>query len=254
MSFVKTEEEIEKMRRAGAIWSIVMREIKAKVKPGLSLKELDEFAEKRIREEGGTPGFLNYKPEWNGTPYPATLCTSVNEIIVHGIPNDYRLKEGDLLKVDMGVVIEGYNVDAARTIPVGKVDKEALEISAATELALEKGMAAAKAGNTIGDIGHAVQEVAKEHNLHIAEGLSGHGIGAKLHEKPSVYNTGNPGEGERLEAGMCLAIEPMFAKSTGKIQHDHETDGYAMQDGSQSAHFENTVVITDGEVEILTKD
>lgn len=240
------------MRRAGKIWAKTMAEIEAAIKPDISLKEIDELAEKSIREQGGIPGFLGYKPESAKQGFPATICASVNEIFVHAVPTDRKLKEGDIVTIDMGVIIEGYNVDAAETFIIGQTSEEARKLVRATKLALEKAIAVAKPGATLGDIGAAVEAVAKENKLHVAQGLTGHGIGKNLHEEPMVRNTGTKGEGMPLQKGMCIAIEPMFAIGTGEIKKIHEDESYATKDGSLSAHFEHTLTITESGNEVLT--
>ncbi|MDP2629357.1 MAG: type I methionyl aminopeptidase [Candidatus Harrisonbacteria bacterium] len=252
MALIKTKEEISLMRKASKVWAAVMEELKEKAQPGVMLKELDGLAQKRIESAGMTPGFLGYKPSWDHRAYPATLCTSVNEVVVHGVPSDYELREGDILSIDMGVKHQGYNCDAAVTIPIGKISAKAHNLLAVTEGALERGLKAIKPTNTLGDLGYAIQSFVEEHGMSIVQSLTGHGIGQKLHEEPMVLNEGSPGEGMRLEAGMCLAIEPMV--SLGSNQIKKLADGaYSTKDDSLSAHFEHTVVVTESGVEILTK-
>lgn len=253
MNLIKTEQEIERMRQAGKIWAKTMNEIEGLIKPGISLKEIDKFAEKSIREQGGIPGFLGYKPESAQNGFPATICASVNEIFVHAVPSERKLKEGDILTIDMGVIIGGYNVDAAVTFAVGQISEPAKKLLNATKLALDKAIDVAKPGATLGDIGAAVEAVARENNLHIAKGLTGHGIGKNLHEEPMIRNTGTPGEGMPLQPGMCIAIEPMLAIGTGEIIRIKEDESYATKDGSLSAHYEHTLTITENGNEVLTK-
>ncbi|MEZ4156806.1 MAG: type I methionyl aminopeptidase [Candidatus Paceibacterota bacterium] len=252
MTLIKSPEEQEKMRRAGKIWAEVMQQLEPMCKPGTTTKQIDTKAQELIESLGGTPGFLNYKPAWAHHAYPATICASVNDSIVHGIPNDYALKDGDLLTIDMGVKIEGYNVDAARTFIIGNGSKEAHQLVQATKEALDEALKVVREGATLGDVGAAIEKVAHNYNLSVVEGLTGHGVGKDLHEEPTVFNTGVEGEGITLKEGMCLAIEPMFSTGSEQIIQKPSDESYATKDGSLSAHFEHTVLVKKDGVEVLT--
>ncbi len=251
MITIKTQAEIEIMTMAGRILSAVMQQVSTATVEGITLLELDHLAERLTRLAGAIPGFLGYQPHGAGKPYPATICASINEIVVHGVPTKYKLRSGDLLKLDFGVELNGYYADAAVTIPIGIISKQAQHLVNTTRQALMSGIKQMRIGNSLGDIGHAIEFIVKSRGFHVVEGLTGHGIGRELHEDPSVFNTGKIGSGPKLIEGMVLAIEPMVAVGTSKIIKLHD-DSYATADGSLSAHFEHTVAITkDGPV-ILT--
>lgn len=249
---IKNKELIEKIRYSGKILGIVLRGIKKRAIPGVTLLELDKFARESIIESGATPAFLGYKPYGAHVPYPATICASINDVIVHGVPTNYQLRNGDILKVDLGVNWQGGISDAAITIAVGEVSSKALNLMKATEMALYEGIKAARAGNTLGDVGYAIEKTVKKHKFFIADGLTGHGVGEELHEDPVVHNFGKPGRGLILKEDMVLAIEPMTSISTPRIVQ-LDDDSYATADGSISAHFEHTILIKKGEPEILTQ-
>ncbi|MDP2695895.1 MAG: type I methionyl aminopeptidase [bacterium] len=252
MIHIKTPEEIEIMRKAGRILAATAKQILELAKPGVKLKYLDTIARNLIEKAGAKPSFLNYQPYGAIKPYPCSICASVNEVIVHGVPREHLLKPGDILKLDFGVNYDGYNADAAWTVPIGEISIEAQKLIDTTREALNRGVAAAKVGNKLGDIGYAISSYVKAQGLHISEGLTGHGIGKELHEEPSVFNEGQKGSGFKIEPGLVIAIEPMVAIGTSEvIQLDD--DSYATADGSLSAHFEHTVAITKNGVEILTK-
>lgn len=248
---IKSLSEIVKIRKSGKILAAALRRLREIAKEGVSLSELDALAKAFIIEHGGRPAFLGYRPYGAKSAYPATLCTSLNDVIVHGRPTQYRLKSGDVIKLDLGVNFEGGITDAALTLPIGKVDKKVLDLIRTTENALREAIKVARAGRTLGDVGHAIERTVSAKNFHIADGLTGHGVGIELHEDPSVYNFGEPGKGIKLQEGMVLAIEPMTSLSTSKIVQLRD-DSFATADGSISAHFEHTVLITDGAAEILT--
>ena len=248
---IKTPVEIEIIARAGKILRATLELVASEAKPGVTLTALDRLAEKMIRKNNGQPAFLNYRPKGAKKNYPATLCTSVNNVVVHGVPTPYILRSGDVLKIDCGVVINGWYSDAALTIGVGKISPKAQKLIKVTKIALEKGIAAAQAGNTVGDIGHAIGSFVKLNKMFTIKGLSGHGIGTDLHEPPSIYNEGERGTGMKLEPGMVIAIEPMVALGTSAIKQLSD-DSFATADGSLSAHFEKTITITDKDPRILT--
>ncbi len=245
MRYVKHEQELSLIREGAAILSRVQGEIARVVNPGIATKHLNDVAEQCIRDHGGTPSFKGY----NG--FPAAVCISVNECVVHGIPGDYVLREGDIVAVDCGVYYKGFHSDAAFTYPVGEVSDDLMRLLKVTKSALYRGIEAAKAGNRIGDIGHAVQYYVSKRGYSVVRELVGHGIGAQLHEAPQVPNYGRRSQGRRLELGMVLAIEPMV--NLGSAQIYRESGGvFKTRDGKASAHFEHTVVVMDGKAEPLT--
>jgi methionyl aminopeptidase len=246
--FCKSSAEIEKMRRSGRIVRQVLEELRAMVRPGLSTMDLERAAEAKIQELGAKPAFKGY------IDYPCVLCTSVNQEIVHGIPSEKRvLKEGDIVSIDCGVVLDGYYGDAAITVPVGDgVDAETRKLLAVTEASLYRAIEQARVGNTVGDVGAAVQQYVEAEGFSVVREFVGHGIGRQLHEEPQVPNYGVAGQGPRLREGMVLAIEPMVnaGRPETRVLDDKWTAVTA--DGSISAHFEHCVAVTkDGPV-ILT--
>ena len=252
MSLVKSPEDIKKIRQSSRILADTLKRLATMVGPGVDLRDLERFAVSNIKQHGGKPAFLGYRPTGAGKPYPFALCTSVNEVVVHGLPRAYELKEGDVLKMDLGVNWKGGISDSALTVPVGKVSKEDMRLIKMTEEALKNGIAQVKPGNTTGDIGHAIETTVKDGGGFVVEGLSGHGVGNALHEEPSVFNYGTPGEGVPLKPGMVIAIEPMVSLKTSDIDQ-LDDDSYATADGSNSAHFEHTVLVTESGNEVLTR-
>jgi methionyl aminopeptidase len=242
---LKTPGEIELMDRANRIVLQVLDAVGAKVAPGVTTKELDRLAERVIRAEGGVPGFLHYRG------YPATLCIALNDVVVHGIPNDVPLKEGDILGVDCGVLYKGYYGDAASTFAVGRVADSAVQLLKVTEEALHLAVAEVRPGARLSDIGHAVQRHAERHGYSVVREFSGHGIGTDLHEDPQVPNYGAPGKGPKLKPGLVLAIEPMV--NAGGCAVTMDADGWTARtkDGSLSAHFEFSVAVTPSGARIL---
>ena len=242
----KRAEELEKMRRAGRVVGETLQILQAAVRPGVTTQELDEIAEREIRARGAIPSFKGYRG------FPATICTSINSEIVHGIPGGRVLKEGDLIKLDAGAIVEGYHGDSAVTVPVGEVSQEALKLIETTERSLQAGIAEAKAGNRIHDIGAAVQTTAEGAGFSVVREYVGHGIGRALHEDPPVPNYGKPGTGLKLEPGLVIAIEPMV--NVGTYETRLLPDGWTVvtADGALSAHFEHTIAITDDGPEVLT--
>src|SRR3989344_1948589 len=249
---LKTPEQIEKIARSGKILSEVFQKTIEEAKIGTSLKRLDDLAYQLIKKAGAEPAFLGYKPSGAKHPYSATICASINDIIVHGFPTDYKLKNGDILKLDFGVKYEGFYSDAAVTIGIGAISKEAENLIKAAENALNEAIKIIKIGNTLGDIGFAISQTAKKYGVKAIKELTGHGVGLKLHEDPTIYNYGEKGKGIKLKPGMVLAVEPMFAISTDKIIQKKD-ESWATADGSLSAHFEHTVAITEKGVKILTR-
>lgn len=252
---LKTQEDIEILREGGRRHAEILRLVAEKVKPGISAKELDDFAYKFVKDGGDEPAFLNYTPEGVSYPYPASLCVSINDEVVHGIPlEEIILDEGDIVSLDLGLKHRGLITDSAITVPVGNIDNKAQDLINVTKKAMMVGIEAAKPGNTTGDIGHAIEEFVKKTGYGIVKILSGHGVGYSVHEDPYVPNYGNPGEGEKLVPGMVLALEPMLNLGGGEVCSTEDEYTYVTEDGSLSAHFEHTIVITEEGAEILTKE
>jgi methionyl aminopeptidase len=248
-----TQEQRERLRTAGKLMAEVIREILPRVVAGTVSTELDAAAEVAIRERGATPSFLSYKAKGESTPYPASLCISVNNEIVHSPPSPQKVfKDGDIVCIDFGLNYQGAFMDTAHTVAVGPVDARGRELIEATKRALDAGIAAARVGGHLGDIGEAVSAVAKEHKLGLVKNLSGHGVGAAVHEPPYVPNYGKAGEGEEIPDGMVIAIEPMFTDGGGTLVLDKDGFTFRTKDGSRGAHFEHTVLITKEGTEVLT--
>lgn len=252
---IKTKEDIEILREGGKRHAFILNKLADAVAPGVSTKTLDDMAADMIKAGGDTAAFLGYKPYGAKRPFPASLCVSVNDAVVHGIPNEepYILKEGDIVSLDLGLVHKGLITDMAVTVPVGKVDTEAKNLLKATKTALEKGIKAAKGGNTTGHIGEAVEQYIAPMGYGIVEELAGHGVGYEVHEDPYVPNYGVAGDGEELVPGMVIAIEPIVNEGTEKIFLDKDGYTYRTKDGKRSAHFERTVLITEKGCEVLTQ-
>ncbi len=253
MAKLKTAEEIVALRESGKRLGRILHAVKAEIKVGVTTKYLDEVAERLIREGGDTPPFLNYTPHGARQPFPASLCVSINDEIVHGIPSDRVIKDGDLVSIDLGVLHKGMITDAALTVAVGDVPEQLKTLIAETERALYAGIKAARAGGHIGDIGAAIERIGLSKGYGLVRELGGHGVGHKVHEDPYVPNYGKKGNGPILKAGMVIAIEPMFMLGSEDIRM--MPDGYTIvtEDGSLSAHFEHTIVITDKGSEIVTQ-
>jgi methionyl aminopeptidase len=244
----KSPSELEKMRRSGHAVREVLETVKAMVRPGITTMDLEKVADEKIRELGGTPAFKGYYD------YPCVLCTSVNQEIVHGIPSEKRvLKDGDIVSIDCGVVLDGYYGDSAITVPVGEVKPELTKLLEVTEQSLYKGIEKMLVGNTVQDVGSAVQDWVEKHGFSVVREFVGHGIGTKLHEDPQVPNYGVPGHGPKLREGMVLAIEPMVnaGKPGARVLDDKWTA--VTEDGSYSAHFEHCVAVTKNGPLILTE-
>ncbi len=250
---LKTPSEIEIMAEGGRRLAAVLRKLEAAVHAGMTTQEVDQMAYDLIAATGDRPSFLNYKPEGAHKAYPATICISLNDVVVHGTPSPRDvIREGDLVKLDLGLIHKGFHLDAARTVSVGKIAPEAKKLIEFTRKALSAGIKEVKPGNTLGDIGFAIQSIAKKGGFSVADGLTGHGVGKSLHEDPAVFNFGRRGQGEDIEEGMVIAIEPMINIGGGGIRQMSD-DSYATRDGSLSAHFENTVAITKRGPRILTE-
>lgn len=246
MIILKSAKELERMRQAGKIVYYTHQELKKWIQPGITTGELDRIAEKVIRQFGATPSFKGY----NG--FPGSICTSVNEELVHGIPGKRKLKEGDIISLDIGACYDGYHGDSAWTYPVGNISPEAERLLKVTEESLYKGLEQAKPGARIGDISHAIQTVAEEAGYSIVREYVGHGVGQSLHEAPSVPNYGLPGKGPRLKPGMTLAVEPMVNMGRRFVRTLADNWTVVTTDGSLCAHFEHTIAITEEGHEILT--
>lgn len=252
MIHIKNEEEIKIMREAGKRLAAVLEELKSFPEVGMPTLEIDALARKLIEKNGDKPAFLGYKPYGAAKAYPYTTCISINETVVHGLPSDYILKSGDLLKIDLGLIYKNYYSDMAITLPMGEISAEAKKLIAITEEALYLGIKAAEAGKHLGDIGFAIHSRVKTAGFSIVDSLTGHGIGKKLHEDPYVFNFGNIGEGERLVPGMVLALEPMTSLG-GSAVRQYADDSFVTADKSLSAHFEHTVLVAEDGPEILTR-
>jgi methionyl aminopeptidase len=254
MIATKSKEDIKILRQGGKRHAQIMKELVGMVRPGLVTSELNSAAEKLIKEGGDEASVLGYQPYGADRPYPASICVSVNDEIVHGIPteNPQVLKEGDIVTIDFNLTHKGLITDMAVTVPVGKISEEAEELLQTTQKALMVGIKAAKGGKRVGDISSAIELVGVGKGYGVVEDLAGHGVGYSVHEEPFVPNYGEPGKGEVLKPGLVIAIEPMFNLGSPEITLD--TDGYTYRtvDGKLSAHFEHTVVITKGDAEILT--
>lgn len=250
---LKTPAEIEIMRKANLLVARVLRELSAMVAPGVTTADLDRRAAEITKEAGAEAAFLNYPASSSGVPpFPGVICASVNECIVHGIPNDEPLKEGDIVSIDYGCCVEGFYGDAARTVRVGKVSEEAENLLKVTEQSLKDAISQCYAGKRLGDISHAVQSQVEKNGFGVVREFVGHGIGRAMHEPPHVPNFGNAGVGRVLKPGMVLAIEPMV--TVGSYQTRVLEDGWSAvtKDGGLSAHFEHSVAITDGEPFVLS--
>jgi len=246
MIFYKTEEEIELLKLSNRLVSAAEAELVSMILPGTKTLDLDKRAEEFIRDNGGVPGFLDYHG------FPNTLCISVNDAVVHGIPNNYILQEGDIISVDCGVYMNGFHGDSAYSFAVGEISDEKQRLLKITKESLYKGIEAAVSGSRVGDIGYAVQKHAEDAGFSVVRELVGHGVGKNLHEKPEVPNFGKRGRGPKLQEGMCIAIEPMI--NAGKKEVYQEEDGWTIRtiDGKASAHFEHSIAIRKGKAELLS--
>ena len=247
MIAIKNSAQIAKMREAGAMLHKVLTQLRGKIQPGVSTKELDQFAEKLIRSFGAIPSFLNYQG------FPASICTSVDSQVVHGIPSKQTvLKEGQIVSVDCGLILDGWQSDSAFTAGVGKISDEAQRLIDVTEESFFAAVDAAREGNRVSDIGHAVQEYVESRGFSTVRALCGHGIGREMHEDPSVPNYGIPGHGVRLRRGMTIAVEPMIAAGDYHVKTLRDGWTVVTTDGSLCAHYEHTIAITDGDPEVLS--
>lgn len=250
---IKTAEEIAALREGGAILSSILHDVAKRAVPGAEALALDAYARELIDKAGAVPAFLGYTPEGVSYPFPAALCVSINDEVVHGIPKEgVVLREGDVASLDLGLKYKGCFTDMAVTVPVGEVSARAKKLLSVTESALMEGIAAARGGNRVGDIGHAIESFVRPHKFGIIRELAGHGVGRHIHEDPYVPNYGRKGTGDILRPGMVIAIEPMVnIGGEGAYPLDDEYT-WVTEDGTKSAHFEKTILITDGDPEILT--
>jgi methionyl aminopeptidase len=249
---IKRASEIERMRSAGRILAGILEVLRVELRPGVTTGDLDIIAERMIRDAGAIPSFLGYG---SNPPFPGSICASINDEVVHGIPSPRRrLADGDLVSVDIGCIVDGWHADCARTWTIGRVPPEVGQLIDATRRGMEAGIAAAVAGNRLGDVGHAIESVARQHGYGIVRPFVGHGIGQSMHEEPQVPNYGRPGTGMLIEAGMCFAIEPMFNLGGDEVLVADDNWTVRTADGSLSAHFENTIAVTDAGVDVLTGD
>ncbi len=250
--FLKTEDEIELMRRANRLVGRTLGELARYIKPGVTTLQLDKIAEEFIRDNGAIPTFKGF-PNPYGGPFPASICTSVNEIVVHGVPNSRRvLKEGDIISIDCGTLLDGFNGDSCYTFCVGEVSEEVKQLLRTTKESLYKGIEAAVAGAHVGDISSAVEKHCTAQGYGVVRELTGHGIGREMHEDPAVPNFGRRGEGPRLEATMCIAIEPMITMGRRDICLLPDRWSVCTRDGKPAAHFEHTIAVRRGKAEILS--
>jgi methionyl aminopeptidase len=252
MIFLKTEDEIELMRAANQLVAQTLAEVGKHVRPGVTTKELDKVADEFIRDNGAVPTFKGFPNPCGGTPFPASICTSVNEVVVHGVPNDTPLVDGDIVSVDCGTLLNGFNGDSCYTFRVGEVSEEVARLLEVTKQALYEGIASAQQGKRIGDIGYAVQTLCESSGYGVVREFVGHGIGHKMHEDPQVPNYGRRGNGPMIKSGLCIAIEPMITMGTPKVYMTDDKWTIRTRDGKPAAHFEHTIAVHKGKVEILS--
>lgn len=246
MITLKNAEQLEKMRKAGLLLERVLAALRARIEPGVTTLELDHLAERLIREAGAAPSFKGYE----GFPY--SICASPDDMVVHGFPNKKPLRSGQILSVDCGLILDGWQSDSAFTAPVGEIPDAAKQLIRVTEECFWLGAGQAREGNRLGDISHAVQTHAEKHGYGVIRDLCGHGIGTEMHEDPSIPNFGRPGRGVRLRAGMVLAIEPMIAMGGWQVYVKDDGWGVVTRDHSLCSHYEHTVAVTQGDPEILS--
>ena len=247
MITIKSEKEIEIMREGGKMLAGIMEELRKKVQPGITTKELDRVAETLIFKSGAEPAFKGYEN------FPSALCTSLNQVVVHGVPSNYELKSGDILSLDLGIKYKGFFSDMAITIAVGKIDSETNKLIKVTERSLREGIKAIRPGNHIGDISFAIQKYVESRGFKVVRELCGHGIGRELHEDPQILNYGKKHTGPEIKEGMVFCLEPMVTVGDCRIKKSPDGFGWETKDGSPSAHFEHTIVVTKTGCRILTR-
>ncbi|MCT4612755.1 MAG: type I methionyl aminopeptidase [Clostridia bacterium] len=249
---IKNEDEINKIRVAGKILAEAHKLVADNIQPGVTTSKLDKIVEKYIRSKGAVPSFKGY-PSFDGTSkFPASICASINNEVIHGIPNNLKLNDGDILSVDIGVYLNGFHADAARTLKVGKVSEEISRLVDVTQQSFFEGIKHAKPGKHLNEIGAAIQEYVEENGFSVVRDFVGHGVGRDLHEDPQIPHYKQPGRGPVLKKGMVLAIEPMVNEGSFEVEFGDDDWTIVTRDGLCSAHYENTIVITDDEPEILT--
>lgn len=255
MVTIKSKQEIEKMREACKIAALAQKAVEEAIKPGISTYELDKIAENEMRKYGALPAEKGYPSGVKGVPaFPGSICASVNDEVIHGIPSKrVILKEGDIVSIDLVALKDGFNGDCARTYIVGKTDKNTQKLIEVTKQAFFEGIKYAKKGNRLGDISHAIGEFVEKNGFNVVKEFQGHGIGRQMHEDPGIPNYGRAGRGIRLEPGMTLAIEPMVMAGSDEILELDDGWTIVTEDGKNAAHYENTILITENEPEILTK-
>jgi len=246
MILIKSDREIDLMRQSGHILAGVMKKLEKAVRPGIRTEEIEGLARKLIKESGGKCSFLGYKG------YPACLCTSINEEIVHALPSQRRLKEGDILSLDLGVLWKGFHSDMAVTVPVGNVEPEVIRLIRVTKKALKRGIKNVKEGKRFGDVGNAIQRYVESQGFNVVRDLCGHGIGKELHEDPLIFNYGKRGTGPQIKKGMVFCIEPMVSMGSSEIKKSDDNFSFKTKDNSLSAHFEHMIAVTKRGPEILT--
>jgi methionyl aminopeptidase len=246
MISIKSKEKIAIMAEGGKILAGITKELEKKVKPGITTKELDELAEELIFKSGGTPSFKGYDG------FPATLCTSINEELVHVIPSRRKIKEGDMLSLDIGMKYRGYHSDMAVTLPVGKVSLEAQRLIRVTKKALKRGIKKVRPGSTFGDIGNAIQRYVEDQGFNVVRDLCGHGIGKELHEEPKILNYGKRHTGPEIREGMVFCLEPMVTAGDWRLKKSKDGYGFETKDGCLSCHFEHMMTVTKNGVKVLT--
>ncbi|MDD5760539.1 MAG: type I methionyl aminopeptidase [Candidatus Pacebacteria bacterium] len=250
---MKTDSEIRVLRQGGQRLSLVLKKIVRGVKPGISSDDLDKLAFNLINQYGGKPSFLNYQPDFAEKPFPKSLCVSINETIVHGVPlKKIIIKEGDLVSLDLGMEYRGLFTDMAVSVGVGKIKPRYQKLIKVTKEALNKAIRASKIGNTLGDIGYAIQSYVEKNGLVVIKNLVGHGVGYLPHEEPAVFNFGKPGQGLKLKQGLVIAIEPMVTFFSGEIK-EKQDGSFVTADGEVACHFEHTVAITKKGPIVITK-
>ena len=255
MVTIKSKREIELMREAGRVTALTHKAIEDAIKPGMTTADIDRIAEETMKKYGAVSAEKGYDPGIRGVPpYPAATCISINDEVIHGVPSSKRvIKDGDIVSVDLVALKNGYNGDAARTFLVGNVSKEARRLVEVTKQAFFEGIKYAKKGNRIGDVSHAIGEFVEKNGFNVVKEFQGHGIGRQMHEDPGIPNYGKQGRGIRLEPGMTLAIEPMVMAGSDEILELEDGWTIITEDGERAAHYENTILITENEPEILTK-
>lgn len=249
----KTPQEIQAMREGGAILASVLQQVSTHVAPGITTLQLDHIAQDLIKKHGAIPSFLNYQPQGANTPYPAALCTSVNDEVVHGIPSERKLCEGDIIGLDLGLWYKNVCVDAAITVGVGAISFHAQKLITVTRESLYAGISAVKAGARLGDIGNAIQTHIEKNKFGVVRDLAGHGVGHAVHEDPLILNFGKKGTGQLLEENMTIALEPMVTEGDWQVTIDDDGWTIRTKDRKLSAHFEHTLVVTQHGCEILTE-